>query len=45
MQDEKLPDKIKPKLLIATTTFPRWENDAGPAPFVFEPRGPPSENF
>ncbi len=26
---------IKPKLLIITTTFPRWEADAGPAPFVF----------
>ena len=24
------------RLLIATTTFPRWENDSGPAPFVFE---------
>jgi glycosyltransferase involved in cell wall biosynthesis len=25
----------KPKLLIVTTTFPRWEDDPGPAPFVF----------
>lgn len=26
----------KPKILIVTTTFPRWENDPLPAPFVFE---------
>jgi len=26
----------KPKLLMATSTFPRWEADPGPAPFVFE---------
>jgi glycosyltransferase involved in cell wall biosynthesis len=25
----------KPKLLIVTTTFPRWKDDPGPAPFVF----------
>jgi glycosyltransferase involved in cell wall biosynthesis len=25
----------KPKLLIVTTTFPRWPDDPGPAPFVF----------
>ena len=30
----KKTDK-KPKLLIVTTTFPRWENDPGPAAFVF----------
>lgn len=28
--------KGKPRLLIVSTTFPRWENDTGPAPFVFE---------
>jgi len=26
----------KPRLLIVSTTFPRWENDPGPAPFVFD---------
>jgi len=26
----------KPRLLVATSTFPRWAMDAGPAPFVFE---------
>lgn len=26
----------KPRLLMVTTTFPRWEADAGPAPFVFD---------
>lgn len=25
----------KPRLLIVTTTFPRWPDDPGPAPFVF----------
>ncbi|MFO8056472.1 MAG: glycosyltransferase family 4 protein, partial [bacterium] len=25
----------KPRLLIVTTTFPRWKDDPGPAPFVF----------
>jgi len=25
----------KPRLLIITTTFPRWPDDPGPAPFVF----------
>lgn len=25
----------KPRLLIITTTFPRWKDDPGPAPFVF----------
>jgi len=32
---QSLKKEIK-RLLIATTTFPRWENDSGPAPFVFE---------
>ncbi len=27
---------IRPRLLIVSTTFPRWENDPGPAPFVFD---------
>lgn len=26
----------KPRLLMVSTTFPRWEADAGPAPFVFD---------
>jgi len=26
---------VKPSLLIVTTTFPRWEGDDGPAPFVY----------
>jgi len=25
----------KPRLLIVSTTFPRWKDDPGPAPFVF----------
>lgn len=25
----------KPRLLVVTTTFPRWKDDPGPAPFVF----------
>ncbi len=28
-------ESIRPGLLIVTTTFPRWKNDPGPAPFVF----------
>ncbi len=27
--------KDKPRLLVVTTTFPGWEGDPGPAPFVF----------
>jgi len=27
---------LKPRLLMVSTTFPRWEADAGPAPFVFD---------
>ena len=36
MSNEIAVNGHKPKLLVATTTFPRWENDAGPAPFVFD---------
>ncbi len=27
--------QVRPSLLIVTTTFPRWEGDHGPAPFVY----------
>jgi glycosyltransferase involved in cell wall biosynthesis len=29
------PEPSLPRLLIITTTFPRWRDDPGPAPFVF----------
>jgi glycosyltransferase involved in cell wall biosynthesis len=32
-EEKNLPKK---KILIATSTFPRWEADTGPAPFVFD---------
>jgi glycosyltransferase involved in cell wall biosynthesis len=37
MTEQDIPkNSSKPRLLITTSTFPRWEADPGPAPFVFE---------
>jgi len=35
----------RPRLLIPTTTFPRWRDDPGPAPFVYHHAKAMSEHF
>lgn len=39
------PNQEKPALLIAATTFPRWKDDPGPAPFVFHHARAMQEHF